>query len=116
MRFALAVVLLTVLLGVTATERRALYGTYRLGGSTLYDPPVDEPQNTHLYVELTGSGARDLYEAMAVPPKADECTGPNASVKVIGQMQCNRYKSDNRYRCWFGVDVRTQSITRGVIC
>jgi hypothetical protein len=116
MRYALVVVLLVVLFGVTAAERRALSGTYRIGGATFYDPPAEEPQNTHVYFELTGSAAREIYEAMAVPPKTDECTGPNVLVKIVGEMQCNRYKNDTRYRCWFGVDVRNQSITRGVVC
>jgi hypothetical protein len=115
-RYALVVVMLFVLLGVTAAERRALSGTYRVGGATFYDPPAGEPQNTHVYFELTGSSARDMYESMPVPPKTDECTGRHAAVKAIGQMQCNRYHSDNRHRCWFGIDVRTQAITRGVVC
>jgi hypothetical protein len=115
-RVGLLVVLMGVLAGVTASERRSLSGTYRIGGATFYDPPSEEPQDTHLYVELTGIAARDLYEAMAVTPKVDECTGPNATIKVVDQMQCNRYESGKRHRCWFGVNLRDQKITRGVVC
>jgi hypothetical protein len=116
MRYALVLALLAALLSVTAAERHAISGTYRVGGATFYDPPAEEPQNTHMYFELTGSAARELYVAMPVSPKTDECAGPNAEVKVIGQMQCNRYRSENRYRCWFGVDLRNQAITAGVVC
>lgn len=105
-----------VLVSATAAERRILSGTYRIGGATFYDPPSEQPQNTHLYIELTGSAARDLYEAMAIPPRTDECTGPNVLAKVVGQMQCNQYESSKRFRCWLGVDVRSQDITRGVVC
>lgn len=115
-RLALFIGSACVLAGVTGAERHALSGTYRIGGATFYDPPVEEPQNTHLYVELTGSAARDLYAAMAAPPRADECTGPSVLVKTVGQMQCNRYESGKRYRCWFGVDLRNQAISRGVVC
>jgi hypothetical protein len=112
----LFVLLACSLVAVLAAERRALTGTYRIGGATFYDPPSDEPQNTHLYIELTGAAAQDLYEAISVKPRTDECTGPNTLIKTAGQIQCNRYEGGKRYRCWFGIDTRSEKITRGVVC
>ena len=99
-----------------AADRNALSGTYRVGGETFYDPPASEAQNTHLYIELTGTAARDLYNAMDAPARPDECTGPKSLVKVIDAMQCTRYDGGPRHRCWFGIDVRKQKIVRGVVC
>jgi len=116
MRFALFLALICALAAVTAADHSTLSGTYRVGGSTFYDPPSDEPRNTHLYFDLTGSAARELYDSMATAPKSDECTGPNTLGKVIGRMRCNRYENGKHYRCWFGIDVQNQKITRAVVC
>ncbi len=99
-----------------AAERQALSGTYKIGGATFYDPPSTEPQKTHLYIELTGAAARDLYNSIDTAAKPDECTGPKSRVKTIDAMQCTRYEDGQRHRCWFGVDIRKQEIVRGVVC
>ena len=115
-RISVLAVLACMAAVVAAADRNALSGTYRIGGATLIDPPTDEAPNTHLYVELTGAAARDLYESMAVAPKPDLCTGPGSRVKTVGEMQCTRYASGQRFRCAFGIDLRKQTVTRGIVC
>ena len=99
---------------VFAASHLPLSGTYRIGGATFYDPPADEPQDTHIYFQLTGAPARDLYNIMKVKPVSDPCT-PQAQTKVIDGMRCERSNRDE-YRCWFGVDVERQRIVNGVVC
>jgi len=99
-----------------AADPKALTGSYQIAGATLIDPPPDEPANSHLYVELTGAAARDLYAALPAAPKADACAGPGARMKTAGDIQCTQYAGGQRHRCWFGVDLRKQTVTRGVVC
>jgi hypothetical protein len=99
-----------------AAAYNQLTGTYRIGGKTFYDPPENEPQNTHLYIQLTGDSAKDLYQTMQVKSKSDVCGDEGTQTKVVGNMQCTRSGGTKTYRCWFGLDVKNQKITSGVVC
>lgn len=112
----LATLAIAVATTAVAADRDALTGTYRIAGATLIDPPPDEPSNSHLYVELTGAAARDLYASIPAAPKADACAGRGARMKTAGDMQCTQYAGGQRHRCWFGIDLRKQTVTRGVVC
>jgi len=93
-----------------------LSGTYHIGGKTFYDPPENEPKNTHLYIQLSGDAAKDLYQTMLVKPKPDVCGDDGSLTKVVGNMQCTRSSDTKTHRCWFGIDVKNQKITGGVVC
>ncbi len=99
-----------------AVTHGQLTGTYRIGGKTFYDPPEEEPQNTHIYIQLTGSTAKDMYNVMDAKPQYDICVDNGSKTKTIGEMQCTRSADGKDYRCWFGVDLKRQKITRGVVC
>jgi hypothetical protein len=107
------VVLCSLALGA---QHKLLSGTYRLSGQTFYDPPEREAQDTHVYFQLTGASARDLYNTMKVGPIAEVCGDAGAKTKVIGGMQCTRSARGTEYRCWFGLDVANQRIVNGVVC
>jgi hypothetical protein len=99
-----------------AAAYNQLTGTYSIGGITLYDPPENEPQNTHLYIQLTGDAAKDLYQTMKAKAKPDICGDEGSQTKMIGNMQCVHTPNTKTYRCWFGVDVKNQKIVNGVVC
>lgn len=101
---------------VYASAYNQLSGTYRIGGKTLYDPPENEPQNTNIYFELSGSAAKDLYQTMAVKPQKEVCGETGTQTKTIGNMQCTLSSGGKEYRCWFGIDVKSQKIVSGVVC
>ena len=97
-----------------AADYRPLRGEYRIGGRTLVDAPPDEPRDTHLHLFLTGSAARDLYEAMKTRPRRDACSDDGTLVKTAGEMQCRR--SGERFECAFAVDLARQRIVLGAAC
>jgi hypothetical protein len=114
--FAIIVGLVLVSSLAMAAAYNQLTGTYRIGGKTFYDPPENEPQNTHLYIQLTGDAAKDLYQTMSAKPKPDVCGDEGTQTKMIGNVQCTRSADTKTYRCWFGVDVKNQKIVNGVVC
>lgn len=115
MRFFFVVIaLLTCTLAISG-ESGQLAGTYRLGGKTFYDPPVNEPQDTHMYFQITGAAAKDLYEKMKTKPIANQCGDEGTQTKVVGSMKCTRGPKDGT-RCWFGVDIKRQVIVNAVVC
>ena len=115
--FAIIVVLILVSsLAMAAVAYNQLTGTYRIGGKIFYDPPKNEPQDTHLYIQLTGDAAKDLYQTMQIKPKPDACGDEGSLTKVVGNMQCTRSVDTKTHRCWFGVNVINQKIVNGVVC
>ena len=99
-----------------AGQYKQLSGSYRIGGQTAYDPPENEPQNTLFYVELTGSAAKDMFDQMPVAPVADICADKGTKTKNVGEMRCTQSVGGKQYRCWFGIDIKNQRITNGVVC
>lgn len=114
--FAIIAALILMSSFALAASYKQLTGSYRIGGQTYFDPPENEPQNTHLYIELTGTSAKDLYEMMAAIPQPDVCDEIGTKTKEVGGMTCTRSANGKDYRCWFGVDVKNQKITGGVMC
>jgi hypothetical protein len=112
---ALVVVLIcSAAFDVASADWKAIRGTYAMTPKNYLDPPEDEPKDSHLRVRLSGEPARELYSAMKVPEKPDECTG--ALAKQVGAMQCLFYKGDKRYACHFAIDIMQQKIEHGVAC
>jgi hypothetical protein len=117
----LACLLLAVLLpwqsSVAETITEApLRGTYFLAGKTLVDPPPGESRDSHLYMELTGNGARDLYARMKTRPMEDPCGNRGDTLKTLGAIQCGRDARGKDYRCWLGIDMAGQRVVNGRVC
>jgi hypothetical protein len=102
--------------GASAADYKPLAGTYALGGKTVYDPPASEPKNTHIYFALEGKAARDLYESMKTQAVRDECANDGSMSKRVAETQCIRADGGKEYRCWFGIDIKTQKVVNGVVC
>lgn len=117
MKQSIAIVLLLLAtLPVAAWQYQSLSGQYRIAGQTVIDPPPSEAQDTHLHLALSGAAARDLYHAMQVDPKPDECAGDGTMVKIIGEMQCLRSRDGKEFQCSFAIDIANQKITGASVC
>ena len=109
-----ALILVALWPHVRAADWKPLRGTYAVSARSVVDPPVEEPKDSHFRIQLSGDAAKDLYRAMKVAERRDECTG--AVAKRVGEMQCLAYQRENRYECHFAIDVMRQKIEHGVAC
>ncbi len=116
MRAAAFVIFIAMQASALAADYKPLVGQYSVGGKTLYDPPDDEPKGTHMYVMLAGATAKDLFVAMRVPAVRDVCRNDGSLTKRVKEMRCTRSVNGKEYTCWFGIDVKNQRITNGVVC
>src|SRR5687767_15400315 len=80
-----------------AADWKPVKGTYAVTAQHYLDPPEEEPKDSHVRFQLSGETAKDIYLAMKVAEKPDECTG--ATAKRIGEMQCLFYKNEMKYAC-----------------
>lgn len=97
-----------------AADWKPLQGTYALTAMNYLDPADDEPKDSHLRFQLSGDVAKDVYLAMKVAEKPDECTG--ASSKQVGEMQCLYDKNEDNYTCHFSINLMEQRIEYGIAC
>jgi hypothetical protein len=116
MRTALAIAALVFCAPTFAVDYQPLKGTYKVGGATLIDPPESEAQDTHFYLDLEGSAARDLYQAMKAKATDGVCGEPGDLTKRQGGVQCTRVKGGKEYHCALGVELGTQKVVPGVVC
>lgn len=93
-----------------------LRGTYFWAGKTLVDPPPEERRDSHLYLELTGGAARDLYARLKAQPMEDPCGEAGETLKTQGAIQCSRDARGREYRCWMGIELAGQRIVSGGAC
>lgn len=97
-----------------AADWKPVKGTYAVTAKNYLDPSEEEPKDSHVRFQLSGETAKDVYLAMKVAEKPDECTG--AVAKQIGEMQCLFYKNEKKYACHFSLNVAQQKIEYGVAC
>ena len=98
----------------SAADWQPVKGTYAVTAENYLDPSEEEPKDSHIRFQLSGETARDLYLAMKVAEKPDECTG--ATAKQIGEMRCLFYNNEEEYACDFSLNVAQQKIEHGVAC
>ena len=116
MKIALAAVAFVLCLPALGADYQPIKGSYLVGGATLYDPPPGEAQDTHFYIDLEGSAARDLYKAMKAKAVAGACGEPGDLTKKQGGVQCTMANGGKEYHCAFGVELKTQRVVSGVVC
>lgn len=97
-----------------ATEWKSLRGTFAMTAENYLDPGEKEATDSHLRIQLTGQGAKDLFMSMKVTAKKDACTG--AMQRRVGAMECRHYAPSSRYECAFSINVMQQKIESGVSC
>lgn len=99
---------------LSAADWKPVTGTYAVTAKNYLDPSEEEPKDSHIRFQLSGATAKDIYSAMKVKEKPDECTG--AMAKQIGEMQCLFYKKETKYVCTFSLNMAQQKIEYGVAC
>lgn len=115
--FTLSLVVLAlaaILHEAVAADWKQLKGTYAITAENYLDPSEGEPKDSHLRFQLSGDAAKDLYRAMKVKEKLDECSGTTA--KEVGAMKCLFSRSEQTYMCHFAIDVMQQKIEHGIAC
>jgi len=116
MRIILAILAIACASTAAGADYRPLQGTYMVGGQTLIDPPQSEAQDTHFYLDLEGTAARDLYKALKAKAQDGVCGEPGDLTKRSGGVQCTMVKGGKEYHCAFGVELKTQRVVAGVVC
>jgi hypothetical protein len=116
MKLIAAVACLTFTSAASCADYQPLQGAYKVGGATLMDPPASEAQDTHFYLDLEGSAARDLYKAMKAKPVDGVCGEAGDLTKKQGGVQCTMVKGGREFHCAFGVELKTQHVVDGVVC
>ncbi|MER0202784.1 MAG: hypothetical protein DU480_02775 [Nitrosomonas sp.] len=81
-----------------AWQYNSLSGQYRIAGQTNIDPPPSKAKGTHSHLELSGTDARDLYNAMKVALKSDECVSNGALIKFLEETQCRLKRAQKRHQ------------------
>ena len=95
---------------VTAAEWHKISGTYAITARDM----VSSVEDSHLRIQLKGKSAQDLFNAMKVNEKIDECTGGMS--KSVGEMECLYFTDTKKYECHFSVDIMRQKIEYGLSC
>lgn len=111
---ALPILLLSMPLSLAAADWQPLSGIYAVTAENYLDPSDEEPKNSHFRLQLTGSAAQDLYQAIPGTPYVDACTGGLA--KSAGELQCVYLKDQAAFECAFSIDLLERKIEYGVAC
>ena len=118
-QFAFGASLLLASFAIPAASQdaaKALTGTYAIAGKEAIDTPADQPKDTHLQLFLSGSAAKDLYNALKVKATVDECTGPNARSKFQGGIACTMLDGGKEYECSLAIDIKNQTLDPVYAC
>ena len=118
-QFAFSASLLLAVVAIPASSQDApkkLTGTDAIAGKEAIDPPPDQPKDTHLQLFLSGSAAKDLYNALKVKATVDECTGPNARSKFQGGIACTMLDGGKEYECSLAIDIKNQKLDAIYAC
>ena len=88
-----------------------LEGDYQLAGP-LTHKGATTPGKSHLYINLTGDAAKQLYEKLDGVPAKDECTGYMAKGK--GNVGCYETEPGKNYFCGFSVNLEHEKVEAGL--
>jgi len=94
-----------------ALEPEVLHGEYQLAGPLDHKGSPGEGRS-HLYISVTDSAARALYESLAVEPHDDSCTGYR--LKARGNVACYEIKPNDEYFCSFSINLERGAIEAGL--
>ena len=94
-----------------ALKPEPLQGEYQLAG------PLDHKGSpgqgaSHLYLSLTDSAARSLYDSLGAEPYEDPCTGYR--VKARGNVACYEIAPDKKHFCSFSLNLERGTIEAGL--
>lgn len=96
-----------------ALDVKPLAGSYAIGSATLVDPPPGEKKD-RLLLYLDGDAAREVYEAMPAPARADACD-PDLRTKSAGALECSLSKA-GEYTCAVGILLEQGTTVKASTC
>ncbi len=82
----------------------------------MVDPPDDEPDDTHIYLWITGQAARDIYVMIDSEATQEPCLDDGTLSKQSGNIQCDFDPGKDHYRCYLSIEVSTNKVGPGVVC
>ena len=88
-----------------------LEGDYKLAGPLTHKGATTSGKS-HLYINLTGDAAKQLYEELDGVPTKDECTG--YMVKGKGNLGCYETEPGKKYFCSFSVNLAHAKVEAGL--
>jgi hypothetical protein len=94
-----------------------LEGVYRVYGGGLGDPVPPNAKDKKVMFSITGTAARELFDALG-PDKKDVCTegsGTRVRAKDNDNLFCMR-STKGEYSCNFGFDLRNGKSIGGIVC
>jgi len=108
--------LLFVAASVVAAPFKEFSAEYGVGGATLVDAPASEPTDTHIYLNINGDAARDMYNIIDSAAVHNACLDDGTLTKRAGNIQCDFDPAHGAYRCYFSIDVNANTIGLGAVC
>ena len=111
MVYRLFFVLILFICAEAIASQKELSGSYTVAKA----PYAESDENTHLYLFLAGSSAKDTWDAMNVKPVLNPC-GVNHMEKSAGDLVCSFYESSNTYECSLLINVKNGAMDGTIPC
>jgi len=90
-------------------------GTYHISGAPISDTKSSLPENTHIYFNVSGEAAHDIYFSLSGKPKLNKC-GVDHYEKSSGDFTCSYYPSEDKYSCDFSLNIQAGKLDSGGVC
>lgn len=115
MRLLIFFFLVVSALAFSESPFKELSGFYYISSAPHPDPEEALPDNTHLYLNLSGEAAQKAYEAIQAKPVKNYC-GEDHFEKIVGNFSCAYYPDSKKYECYFSVNITNGEIELGGFC
>lgn len=96
-----------------AAEWRSIEGDYAITEADYPDAPEGQVK-THFRLQLSGSTAKELYDALPAGFEKDLCSG--AEMRSSGDLRCYYTADQQRYECDFSINLKTSEVDYGTSC
>jgi len=90
---------------------RELSGKYTVSSKSY----AENEKKTHLYLFLSGSSAKETWDAIDAEPVLNAC-GINHLEKIAGNLVCSYYKVENTYECSVSINVKNGEADNPIPC
>lgn len=100
---------------ISSSPFKGVEGRYHIGSAPISDPAVALPPNTHIYLNVNGEAAQNIYNSLEGGAKLNEC-GIDHYEKSSGKFTCSFFPSNNKYSCDFSINIKTGDLDIGGVC
>jgi len=92
-----------------------LMGSYHISGAPILDAKGSLPMNTHVYFNVSGEAAHNIYISLEGEPELNKC-GVDHYEKSSGDFICSYYPSEDKYSCDFSIDIQAGKLSSAGVC